>query len=242
VVIVQSTPATETVVTSAALTPRSVPVIVTMVPPAIGPDVGVKVVILGTVGIMTGPLGPVYSKPTVVASGEVKTPPVGDDTVTGDLAIGLETAAVVQVMSDAERAVNVAHGTLAEMLTVETSPRSDPRSVITVPPAVGPDTGSIDMTTGAMKVNNVGPEPVPVETVVTTAGPVVRVPAGATPATQSMWVALRHVNGAQAIPARDTVEMSAAETPRPVPVIATVDCSTRPMVMRDTAVTLGAAA
>jgi hypothetical protein len=240
-VIVQSTPATETAVTSAALTPRNVPVIVTTVPPVIGPDAGVKVVILGTVGIMTGPLGPVYSKPTV-ASGVLKTPPVGDDTVTGDLAIGLETAAVVQVMSDAERAVNVAHGTLTEMLTVETSPRSDPRSVITVPPAVGPETGSIDETTGAVKVNNVGLEPVPVETVETTAGPVVRVPAGATPATQSMWVALRQVNGAQVIPARDTVKMSAAESPKPVPVIATVDCSTLPMIVRDTAVTLGAAA
>jgi hypothetical protein len=212
-----------------------------MVPPAIGPEVGVKVVILGTVGMTMGPLGPVYSKPTV-ASGELKTPPVGDETVTGDLAIGLETAAVVQVMSEAERTVNVAHGMLAEMLTVEASPRSEPRSVITVPPAVGPETGSIDETTGAVKVNNVGLEPVPVETVVTTAGPVVRVPGGATPATQSMWFALRQVNGAQAIPARDTVDTSAAETPRPVPVIVTVDCSTLPMVVRESAVMLGAAA
>jgi hypothetical protein len=107
---------------SAAVRPSAVPVIVTTVPPVIGPEVGVTDMIKGPLGI-TGP--PMYENPragTVVA----KTPPVGDDTVTGDRATGLDTGAVVHVTSVADTTANVEHGTLAEMLTPATSPRSDP--------------------------------------------------------------------------------------------------------------------
>jgi hypothetical protein len=167
-----------------------------------------------------------YANPTagtVVA----KTPPVGDDTVTGDWVTGLDTGAVVHVTSAEETAANVEHGTLAEMLIPAKSPRSDPWSVTIVPPAMGPDTGTIDDTTGAVNVN-VGPDPEPVETVVTTAGPTVLVPTGAIPATQSMCEALRQVNGAQTTPASVTVETSEADEPSPVPAITTDLPSIRP--------------
>jgi hypothetical protein len=222
---------------SAAVRPSAVPVIVTTVPPVIGPEVGVIDVIKGPLGI-TGP--PVYANPragTVV----VNTPPDGDATVTGDWATGLDTGAVVHVTSVVETAAKVEQGTLAEMLTPATSPRSDPWSVTIVPPAMGPDTGSIEDTTGAVNVN-VGPEPEPVETVVTTAGPTVLVPMGATPATQSTCDALRQVNGAQTTPASVTVETSEADAPSPEPAITIVLPSIRPCVTGDTDVTLGAAA
>jgi hypothetical protein len=106
---------------------------------------------------------------------------------------------------------------------------------------MGPDTGSIEDTTGAVNVN-VGPEPEPVEIVVTTAGPTVLVPTGAIPATQSMCDALRQVNGAQTTPASVTVETSTADAPSPVPAITTVLPSIRPCITGDTDVTLGAAA
>jgi hypothetical protein len=130
---------------------------------------------------------------------------------------------------------------LAEMLTPATSPRSDPWSVTIVPPLVGPDIGLIEDTTGAVNVN-VGPEPEPVEIVVTTVGPTDLVPMGATPATQSMCEALRQVNSAQATPASVTVETSEAETPSSVPAISIVLPSIRPCITGDTDVTLGAAA
>jgi hypothetical protein len=130
---------------------------------------------------------------------------------------------------------------LAEMLTPATSPRSDPWSVTIVPPAMGPDIGLIEDTTGAVNVN-VGPEPEPVEIVVTTAGPTVLVPTGAIPASQSMCDALRQVNGAQATPASVTVETSEADAPSPVPAITTVLPSIRPCITGDIDVTLGAAA
>jgi hypothetical protein len=110
-----------------------------------------------------------------------------------------------------------------------------------VPPVEGPETGSIDETTGAVNVN-IGPMPEPLESVVTTAGPTVLVPRGATPATQSMWDALRQVYRAHETPASVTDVTSEPETPSPVPAITIVFLSTLPRIRGDTKVILGAAA
>jgi hypothetical protein len=106
VVVAHATPAIVRIAMSAAVRPSAVPVIVTTVPPVIGPEVGVTEVIKGPPGITTGP--PVYANPRA-GMVVVNTPPEGDDTVTGDWATGLDTGAVVHVTSVADTTANVEH-------------------------------------------------------------------------------------------------------------------------------------
>jgi hypothetical protein len=235
------TPATKTLVMSDCAVASAAPTMVMTVPPVMGPDVGlIKVIDGGPPPGITGPppADPVYANPTA-GTAVANTPPVGDDTVTGDWAIRLDTGAVVHVTSESETTAKVAHGTLVDTLTATTSPKAIPWSVTTVPPAMGPDTGTTAETTGAVKVND-GPEPEPAEAVETTVGPDVVDPTGATPVTQSMCVALRQAKGAHDTPARVTAKTSAPETPRPTPATRTDLPSTRPAFSGETRVTLGA--
>ena len=125
---------------STAVAPlKSVPVMITNVPPAVGPEVGETEL---TVGAATK----VNSSPALV--GEV---PPGPVTVMSTVPAGL--AGEVAVICVSESTVNEAAG-VAPKVTAVAPVKSAPVMTTEVPPAVGPELGTTELTAGSeMKVN-----------------------------------------------------------------------------------------
>ncbi len=115
---------------------RLVPVIVTTVPPAIGPDVGDNEVTVGSAGGATN----VYLSPA-----ETTEVPPGVMTVTSTRPAACAGAtAVAEVADTGVTAVAAAVPKVTAVMPV----RFVPVIVTTVPPAIGPDVGLIEVTVG----------------------------------------------------------------------------------------------
>ena len=141
---------------------KPVPVIVTLVPPTVLPDVVPRLLTVGTVAV--------YAKSSAVPTVELEPPVV----VTWMFAVPTVTVAgVVMVIDVAELTVTLAPGTeLAPTVTVAVDRKPVPVMVTLVPPVVAPVLGLSSDTVGAGAAYVTEPfvvDPVPVELVTTTA-------------------------------------------------------------------------